>query len=456
MITSNQSQPELERQPPATMQIRYCQTCGRDDRVSSFKDRHYSRGELCVGVPATLTYALLQQLASSERCGECVSCGHSNVNRRGFCREPVAIRDSVRAGVCGCKCEYPATGAQRDLGVDTNLPLSETLRLSVEWLQHLHDDHDCDCHGWEQRSFLIEAAQRYRGEIASTTPKQPLPTEFVCIDPPIGLDVFDYFNGVRGEIDSDVVLAHLNLCAQCAETARGLREIDKMIRGNVTGAAQRHYFCSCGVACTAEEYIEHYFEKGHDRGAGRDYIHEDELPADMSKEDYDKWYAQSWLSGGNVGVRVGPRPPSTTTTSDGELGIAWHRDGIGPDVPVLQPRYDALITERNRLCAELNTARQELAEAYYVDCEICEQVIVSPDGDEVRTFIVCGCCWNESQTKLREAQADVIREAVDVVNAVRERYASAEYAPPSNALNEVTAALESLLDKKEGEDGPRT
>lgn len=31
-------------------------------------------------------------------------------------------------------------------------------------------------------------------------------------------------------------------------------------------AAQRHYFCSCGGALTAEEYIEHYFEKGHDRG----------------------------------------------------------------------------------------------------------------------------------------------------------------------------------------------
>lgn len=31
-------------------------------------------------------------------------------------------------------------------------------------------------------------------------------------------------------------------------------------------ASSRHYFCSCGGALTAEEYIEHYFEKGHDRG----------------------------------------------------------------------------------------------------------------------------------------------------------------------------------------------
>jgi hypothetical protein len=31
-------------------------------------------------------------------------------------------------------------------------------------------------------------------------------------------------------------------------------------------AAPKKYFCSCGAACTAEEYIEHFFEKGHDRG----------------------------------------------------------------------------------------------------------------------------------------------------------------------------------------------
>lgn len=29
-------------------------------------------------------------------------------------------------------------------------------------------------------------------------------------------------------------------------------------------AAPRHYFCSCGGALTAEDYITHYFELGHD------------------------------------------------------------------------------------------------------------------------------------------------------------------------------------------------
>lgn len=42
---------------------------------------------------------------------------------------------------------------------------------------------------------------------------------------------------------------------------------------------------------------------------------------------------------------------------DLKQNIAWHCDGVGPDVPVLQPRYDALIAEHNRLRAELTEAR---------------------------------------------------------------------------------------------------
>lgn len=39
------------------------------------------------------------------------------------------------------------------------------------------------------------------------------------------------------------------------------------------------------------------------------YMHEDQLPDDMPRADYDKWYSQSWLSDGNIGVRVGPVYP---------------------------------------------------------------------------------------------------------------------------------------------------
>jgi hypothetical protein len=42
------------------------------------------------------------------------------------------------------------------------------------------------------------------------------------------------------------------------------------------------------------------------------YIHEDELPSNMPKEDYDKWFAQSWIPDG-VGCRVGPRYPFEAT-----------------------------------------------------------------------------------------------------------------------------------------------
>jgi hypothetical protein len=40
------------------------------------------------------------------------------------------------------------------------------------------------------------------------------------------------------------------------------------------------------------------------------YMYEDQLPADMPKEDYDKWYAQSFVPNG-IGFRVGPAYPFT-------------------------------------------------------------------------------------------------------------------------------------------------
>lgn len=40
--------------------------------------------------------------------------------------------------------------------------------------------------------------------------------------------------------------------------------------------------------------------------------------------------------------------------------LAWHRDGIGPDVPVLQERYDNLIKERDELRAERTRLREVL------------------------------------------------------------------------------------------------
>lgn len=47
------------------------------------------------------------------------------------------------------------------LGLDTNWPLQDVLTQSADWLKHLGDTHNCDCHGWEAQSFLIEAATNY-------------------------------------------------------------------------------------------------------------------------------------------------------------------------------------------------------------------------------------------------------------------------------------------------------
>jgi len=46
----------------------------------------------------------------------------------------------------------------------------------------------------------------------------------------------------------------------------------------------------------------------------KDLIHEDELPPDISQEDYDRWYAQSFVPDG-VGCRVGPRLNTPTTAA---------------------------------------------------------------------------------------------------------------------------------------------
>src|SRR5688572_11396926 len=45
--------------------------------------------------------------------------------------------------------------------------------------------------------------------------------------------------------------------------------------------------------------------------------------ADMPKEDYDKWYAQSWLDRGDFGVRVGPRYPFPTTVQGDAEKQTW-------------------------------------------------------------------------------------------------------------------------------------
>lgn len=111
----------------------------------------------------SLRASLLDTKLAADLAQRCVNCNHAGKRALGgFCNE------RVTGGYCWCKCVFPATGAETQRGADTNWPLSDVLTKAVEWLRHLNDHHNCDCHGWEERSFIIEAAERYANEIAAT------------------------------------------------------------------------------------------------------------------------------------------------------------------------------------------------------------------------------------------------------------------------------------------------
>jgi hypothetical protein len=205
--------------------------------------------------------------------------------------------------------------------------------------------------------------------------------------------------------------------------------------------------------------------------------------------------------------------------------IAWRRDGIGPDVPVLQPHYDALRAERDKLRTELADARadtiakvgeierlQKLNDdlLHFFGATLNEKGGVSID---MKTYHAVHLCeehqsqpWkrkdieerctlclqrerddaNASAARLREqlellddpdglyseararieraARAGAIKEVVEKVNAdSAEAYANKDiytvsdpmrsyWVTYASALLNEAAALQSLLDKKEGED----
>jgi hypothetical protein len=139
------------------------------------------------------------------------------------------------------------------------------------------------------------------------------------------------------------------------------------------------------------------------------YIHEDELPADVPQEDYDKWFAQSWLSDGDIGVRVGPPYPFQATQVAVESADAGEIE-----------RLKALV---------------------YVP-KIC------PD-DEDLTY------RDYAENLLRRfttARADAIRESRDAVTGAL-RTIKENFIPVNTVMEVSVAALESLT-KKEGDDGP--
>lgn len=189
---------------------------------------------------------LLQQPAISERCGE---CGHGGKLRDGGLCSEVVIQPSVRTDwkpvYCPHKCVFPATdapdyergyvkGHKAGAQLATRAMLASVSRAEVveaitdmqegrdshqQWLDHLSNSEREDCKGCDDHTAHIGDVEHHRQWVER------------------------YDRVIRL-----LALVPLNYPS--------------------TEAAQRKYFCSCGMPCMAEEYIEHYFEQGHDRGEG--------------------------------------------------------------------------------------------------------------------------------------------------------------------------------------------
>jgi hypothetical protein len=120
--------------------------------------------------------------------------------------------------------------------------------------------------------------------------------------------------------------------------------------------------------------------------------------------------------------------------------VAWHRDGKGPDIPVLQPRYDALRAEVSRLKSEVERLRFDLhqAEGWIADVEEREAAVCPEDigfDEYIRTL----------QKQLATARADAIGECARLL-------ASGSGGVGGDwTVDEAVAALEQLKGEGSGE-----
>lgn len=48
-----------EHKPPDTGTVKFCAGCGRNDRFTVLRERHFAGGEICTGEIVTLEYALV-------------------------------------------------------------------------------------------------------------------------------------------------------------------------------------------------------------------------------------------------------------------------------------------------------------------------------------------------------------------------------------------------------------
>jgi hypothetical protein len=49
------------KQPPTTVEMLWCPVCGRDDRATYLRERHFALGAICPGKPVKIIYKLFLQ-----------------------------------------------------------------------------------------------------------------------------------------------------------------------------------------------------------------------------------------------------------------------------------------------------------------------------------------------------------------------------------------------------------
>lgn len=74
------------------------------------------------------------------------------------------VQDGFDAFVSGCRdYQQKLFGRSATVLIDDgeHWPLKDVLRKLVEWSEHLLNNHNCDCHGYEELQAAISAGKKY-------------------------------------------------------------------------------------------------------------------------------------------------------------------------------------------------------------------------------------------------------------------------------------------------------
>jgi hypothetical protein len=209
-------------------------------------------------------------------------------------------------------------------------------------------------------------------------------------------------------------------------------------------ATQRKYFCSCGMPCTAEEYIEHYFEQGHDRGEGAQVAVEAREIAERIV--------------GSTFENTGASHETLRVTTIERITDYLHGQNIAAIISKHCPA-DAGEVERLKRAIKIRDSFLSGDEAAVGLIEIAGLLDRHFTGREGRAMT-----WREIiehisdiNREKEEARANAIRECVGKVAETRNHLAAARYTDSQRVvvdmfIHKLKPALESLA--KEGDDGP--